>query len=75
MLSSYGIDNAADVTTAALESVPGFGSFLIMELITWRQSLEAKLVSRMVVSSAFSDWTEFSVRTGGTIGVFRFAAR
>lgn len=42
MLSSYGIDNAADVTTAALESVPGFGSFLIMELITWRQSLEVK---------------------------------
>ncbi len=42
MLSSYGIDNAADVTSAALESVPGFGSFLIMELITWRQSLEVK---------------------------------
>jgi DNA-binding helix-hairpin-helix protein with protein kinase domain len=41
MLSSYGIDNAADVTTTALEAVPGFGSFLIMQLITWRQSLEA----------------------------------
>ncbi len=40
MLSSYGIDNAADVTTTALEAVPGFGSFLIMQLITWRQSLE-----------------------------------
>ena len=42
MLSSYGIDNAADVTVAALEAVPGFGSYLIMELLTWRQSLEAK---------------------------------
>lgn len=42
MLSSYGIDNAADVTTSALKAVPGFGSFLIMQLLTWRQSLEAK---------------------------------
>jgi DNA-binding helix-hairpin-helix protein with protein kinase domain len=41
MLSSYGIDNAADVTRSALEMVPGFGPFLIMQLITWRQSLEA----------------------------------
>ena len=41
MLSSYGIDNAADVTTTALEAVPGFGGFLIMQLIGWRQSLEA----------------------------------
>jgi len=42
MLYSYGIDNAADVTTTALEAVPGFGSFLIMQLIIWRQSLEAR---------------------------------
>jgi DNA-binding helix-hairpin-helix protein with protein kinase domain len=42
MLSSYGIDNAADVTTTALEAVPGFGSFLVMQLITWRQSLEGR---------------------------------
>jgi hypothetical protein len=41
MLSSYGIDNAADVTGAALDAVPGFGPFLIMQLITWRQSLQA----------------------------------
>ncbi len=41
MLSSYGIDNAADVTRAALEMVPGFGGVLIMQLLTWRQSLEA----------------------------------
>jgi len=41
MLSSYGIDNAADVTSTALGAVPGFGGFLTMQLITWRQSLEA----------------------------------
>jgi DNA-binding helix-hairpin-helix protein with protein kinase domain len=42
MLSAYGIDDAADITFHALESVPGFGSFLVMQLITWRQGLEAK---------------------------------
>lgn len=42
MLSSYGIDNAADITRSALETVPGFGPFLIMQLLTWRQSLEAR---------------------------------
>jgi DNA-binding helix-hairpin-helix protein with protein kinase domain len=42
MLSSYGIDNAADITTTALGAVPGFGQLLTMQLITWRQSLEAK---------------------------------
>jgi DNA-binding helix-hairpin-helix protein with protein kinase domain len=41
MLSSYGIDNAADITRSALEMVPGFGPFLIMQLLTWRQSLAA----------------------------------
>jgi DNA-binding helix-hairpin-helix protein with protein kinase domain len=41
MLSAYGIDNAADVTRQALEAVPGFGQFLIIHLLTWRQSLEA----------------------------------
>ncbi len=40
MLSAYGIDDAADVVRSALEAVPGFGQFLIMQLITWRQSLE-----------------------------------
>jgi DNA-binding helix-hairpin-helix protein with protein kinase domain len=42
MLSSYGIDNAADLTRTALEAVPGFGHFLIMQLLTWRQSLESR---------------------------------
>jgi DNA-binding helix-hairpin-helix protein with protein kinase domain len=41
MLSAYGIDDAADVMRSALETVPGFGHFLITQLITWRQSLEA----------------------------------
>jgi DNA-binding helix-hairpin-helix protein with protein kinase domain len=40
MLSSYGIDNAADVTRKALDAVPGFGAFLIAQLMMWRQSLE-----------------------------------
>jgi DNA-binding helix-hairpin-helix protein with protein kinase domain len=42
MLSAYGIDDAADVTRSALEAVPGFGQILIIQLIIWRQSLEAK---------------------------------
>lgn len=41
MLSAYGIDSAADVTRSALEGVPGFGSFLIAQVLSWRQSLEA----------------------------------
>lgn len=41
MLSAYGIDDASDVARSALENVPGFGHFLIIHLITWRQSLEA----------------------------------
>jgi DNA-binding helix-hairpin-helix protein with protein kinase domain len=42
MLSAYGIDDAADITRPALEAVPGFGQFLIMQLLTWRQSLAGK---------------------------------
>ena len=41
MLSAYGIDDAADVLRSTLETVPGFGYFLIIQHITWRQSLEA----------------------------------
>jgi DNA-binding helix-hairpin-helix protein with protein kinase domain len=41
MLSAYGIDDAGDVIRSVLETVPGFGLFLIIQLITWRQSLEA----------------------------------
>jgi DNA-binding helix-hairpin-helix protein with protein kinase domain len=42
MLSAYGIDDAADATRSALETVPGFGQLLIIQLLIWRQSLEAK---------------------------------
>jgi DNA-binding helix-hairpin-helix protein with protein kinase domain len=41
MLSAYGIDDAADVLRSTLETVPGFGYFLIIQHITWRQSREA----------------------------------
>lgn len=42
MLSSYGIDDAADVTATAVEAVPGFGQFLTDKMLTWRRSLESK---------------------------------
>jgi DNA-binding helix-hairpin-helix protein with protein kinase domain len=42
MLSSYGIDTAADVNVRDLEAVPGFGHFLTRQMMNWRRSLEAK---------------------------------
>jgi DNA-binding helix-hairpin-helix protein with protein kinase domain len=42
MLSSYGIDDAADVTATAVEAVPGFGTFLTEQLMAWRRSLESR---------------------------------
>lgn len=42
MLSSYGIDDAADVTPTAVEAVPGFGQFLTGQMMAWRQALETK---------------------------------
>jgi len=42
MLSSFGIDDAADVTSAAVEAVPGFGQFLTGHIMNWRRSLESK---------------------------------
>jgi DNA-binding helix-hairpin-helix protein with protein kinase domain len=42
MLSSYGIDDAADVAASAVEAVPGFGQFLTQQMMTWRRSLESK---------------------------------
>jgi DNA-binding helix-hairpin-helix protein with protein kinase domain len=42
MLSSFGIDNASDVTVIAVEAVPGFGQFLTDKMMTWRRSLESK---------------------------------
>jgi hypothetical protein len=47
MLSAYGIDDAADVLRSTLETVPGFGYFLIIQHITgdnlWRQLLNSTL--------------------------------
>src|SRR5262249_29874056 len=42
MLSSYGIDDAADVTAVAVEAVPGFGQFLTGQVIAWRHALQSK---------------------------------
>ena len=42
MLSSYGIDDAADVTSVAVEAVPGFGQFLTEQMMNWRRSLETR---------------------------------
>ena len=42
MLSSYGIDDAADVTVTAVEAVPGFGQFLTGQMMAWRHALESK---------------------------------
>ena len=42
MLSSYGIDTAADVNVQDLQAVPGFGDFLIAQMMDWRRSLESK---------------------------------
>ena len=39
MLSSYGIDDAADVTATA---VPGFGQFLTEQMLAWRRSFESR---------------------------------
>jgi DNA-binding helix-hairpin-helix protein with protein kinase domain len=42
MLSSYGIDDAADVAATAVEAVPGFGQFLTEQMMAWRRSLESR---------------------------------
>jgi DNA-binding helix-hairpin-helix protein with protein kinase domain len=42
MLSSYGIDTAADVNVKDLGSVPGFGHFLTVQMMEWRRSLEGR---------------------------------
>jgi len=42
MLRSYGIDDAADVTEAAIRAIPGFGDFLTQQMLDWRRSHERK---------------------------------
>lgn len=41
-LESYGIESAADISAAALDSVPGFGPVFIQKLIEWRRSIESQ---------------------------------
>jgi DNA-binding helix-hairpin-helix protein with protein kinase domain len=40
VLTSYGIETAADVSSASVQSVPGFGPVNSLPLIEWRQKLE-----------------------------------
>ncbi|MHC2535268.1 hypothetical protein [Bradyrhizobium diazoefficiens] len=40
-LQSYGIETAADLSSTAVENVPGFGPKLCGALYAWRQSVEA----------------------------------
>lgn len=40
ILISYGIETAADINTAALAKIPGFGHALTQELLGWRHSHE-----------------------------------
>jgi DNA-binding helix-hairpin-helix protein with protein kinase domain len=51
MLSSYGIDDAADVTATAVEAVTGFGQFLTEEMMAWRRSLEFKPLRHPVLEA------------------------
>lgn len=44
MLTSYGIENAADVSPSAVQSVPGFGPVNSQPLIDWRTALEKRFV-------------------------------
>ena len=41
-LASYGIDTAADVTTARVLLVPGFGGSMASTMVEWRQKLERR---------------------------------
>lgn len=43
-LSSYGVDTAADLTSARLDTLPGFGEALIGRLLEWRQRHEGRFV-------------------------------
>lgn len=44
MLRSYGIETAADVTSASIMGIPGFGSALTDRLVAWRQGIERRFV-------------------------------
>jgi DNA-binding helix-hairpin-helix protein with protein kinase domain len=44
ILQSYGVETAADVTSAAAMAVPGFGPSLTSRLLDWRRSVERRFV-------------------------------
>lgn len=44
MLTSYGIETAADISAIAVQNVPGFGPVNSRPLIEWRAGLERKFV-------------------------------
>ena len=44
MLTSYGIETAADVSSAAVQNVPGFGPTNSKPLLEWRTGLERRFV-------------------------------
>lgn len=41
-LESYGIETAADVVSAAVLTVPGFGDVLTNRLLSWRATVESQ---------------------------------
>ncbi|MFL9898887.1 hypothetical protein PQR71_12085 [Paraburkholderia fungorum] len=43
-LVSFGIESAADVTTAAIAAIPGFGAGLTANLLAWRRGIEQRFV-------------------------------
>jgi DNA-binding helix-hairpin-helix protein with protein kinase domain len=44
MLTSYGIETAADVSSVAVQNVPGFGPVNSVPLVEWRSNLERRFV-------------------------------
>lgn len=44
LLSSFGIEDADDVTEQALAAVPGFGDKLTARVLLWRQSIEQRFM-------------------------------
>jgi hypothetical protein len=44
VLTSYGIETAADVSSEAVQNVPGFGPINSVPLVNWRRGLEGRFV-------------------------------
>jgi DNA-binding helix-hairpin-helix protein with protein kinase domain len=63
LLTSHGIETAADVTQSALLRVPGFGPVTSLPLLEWRRSVEAKF--RFSVPHTAADVTALANIKGG----------